>query len=205
MMRPHRLVLSLSTLLASRALVSTTTPAAHAEVWSHRDASGDVVRVVQGGGNSSESAAPEDRDADVRRVDIAHTSRTVRVAVRVRDMTRGGQFGRLHLRMPGGVEVMAEVAREGRDTTFLLMPVSEDEMAGCADASGRFRPKRNLMVVRIARSCLGDPRWVRVGVAYGTLEGSRARSRVFHVDDGLRDRGYSVARLPGWSPRVAVG
>lgn len=204
-MRPHRLVLSLSTLLASLALVSTTTPAARAEVWSHRDASRDVVRVVQSGDGGSREPAPDDTRTDIRRVVIAHTDRVVRVVARIPAMRAGNQLGLLSLRVPGGRELLGELVRDDGRTRFALMPWTDDEMEACEHATGRFRPKRNVMVVRVPRSCLGDPSWVRVSVLYGTFDETLTDADEFRVDDGLRDRGYVEGRPPVWSPRVAVG
>jgi hypothetical protein len=56
------------------------------------------------------------------------------------------------------------------------------------------------VVVKVPRSCLGKPRWVRVGMAGFTGNGTGDSSLVY-VDDALTN-GTIAQRGPQYSPKV---
>ncbi|QCW52082.1 hypothetical protein FE634_19705 [Nocardioides dongxiaopingii] len=185
--------------LAAGAALASAPTAAHAETWSHRDATGDVVAT---GGESAPTAAPTNRTADLHRVTITHTRGAVRVVARVHELRRTDQLATVQLRAPGLHLVTADLVRIDGGTAVHTHVETQDEVRECPSATGRFRLRTDTFVVTVPRACLGRPDWVRAAVGYVTIGGSDVGDEQVALDDGLRD-GFRLA--PRWSPRIHAG
>ncbi|WP_340538105.1 hypothetical protein [Nocardioides sp. GXZ039] len=188
-------------LLLAAATMLTSAPA-HAESWTHRDATGDVSILSYFEGTSR--PAPRNTDADVRRVAINHSERAVRLVARVGSMPRSRNMTATVGLKSGVDDLTAQmvVNREAGRTTVEYYNVHGGQ---CRRASARFVPNQRKVVVSVPRHCLGDPAWVRAWFVYTTYVGSEVTATEGAVDDGLRNQRYREPGHEGWSPRIQVG
>ena len=159
-----RLVARLLAVVAPAALLLPT--AVHAEQVVTEDAVADVVTV----GPTEEGEAdlanvvptPENLTADVVRTVVDHRASRLRVRIDLRELGRARQyFAVLRVRTPAGtfeVETdnlgrrpQVDMTRRGRSVECPRLRAVGDRAAARA-------------TVTIPASCLGDPRWVQVGV-----------------------------------------
>jgi hypothetical protein len=205
-------------LVAAAALTLAVLPlgaTASAETWTHTDARRDAVRVVMdlSSGEEERSAAPDDRAADVTRVVVAHRNRAVTIRVGVRDLPRRGSSSLLaRLRTPGN-EFMALTSRGPGLLSFMLISRRSPEGVSCTGGQVDFDAVADVTTVRIPRSCLGSPAWVRAGALmtsgdtdfFGGMTGDEMPEALTSTyDDALRDGGRA-AGLPALSPKVRLG
>ncbi|KRE93680.1 hypothetical protein ASG76_14715 [Nocardioides sp. Soil774] len=164
-----RLATRLLTALAPAVLLLPT--AAHAEQLTTDDAVADVVTVgptEEGQGDLANLVpTPDNLTADVVRTVVDHAQRRLRVRVDLRELGRDKQhFAVLSVRTPTGTfEVEADDLghRPKADMTRRGRSVECPRLRAVGDrASSR-------VTVTIPASCLGGPRWVRVGVGVAVL------------------------------------
>jgi len=158
----------LAALLPATLLLPT---AAHAEELVIDDAVADVVTVgptEEGQGDLANLVpTPDNLTADVVRTVVDHAERRLRVRVDLRELGRERQyFAVLSVRTPDGTfEVEtdhlgrrpdADLTRRGRRVECPRLRTVTDRASSRA-------------TVTVPASCLGDPRWVRVGVGVAVL------------------------------------
>jgi hypothetical protein len=164
-----RLAQRLLTALAPAVLLLPT--AVHAEQLATEDAVADVVTVgptEEGQGDLANLVpAPDNLTADVVRTVVYHAERRLSVRVDLRELGREKQyFAVLGVRTSTatfeveaddlGRRPKADMTRRGHDVECPRLRAVADR------ASSR-------VTVTIPASCLGDPRWVRVGVGVAVL------------------------------------
>lgn len=186
-----------STLIAAAAafcLTAGVAPSAYADTLVREDAPRDVVRLeLSGGGEPQIERAPRKFDPDVRRVAVDHRDRFLLVRVKYAGLDRRVWRGEnVTVRTSGGrvLMAMAFVIEKGRWQGFTsLEDVDLENTPDCRALRHHFDYGANVGTWSIPRSCLGNPRWVRVGVS-----ASRGAPRgPVYLDDAFR-KGFDFDR-----------
>lgn len=174
---------------------------AQAGTWSHTDPAGDVVGYTFDEENPDEEGVeapfPEQKRGDIRRVVIAHSRQHVVIRFSMRAAlprndwgvfadirTRAGSFSVFMVRT-GGVRVLELNRYTSRG----------EKRIRCAGLTRTIDGSTVRLVV--PRSCIGDPRLVRVGGGIQLFTDDAVL-----LDDGLRDGLRDTLRL---SPRIYRG
>jgi hypothetical protein len=147
-------------------------PAAHAEEVVTADPAADVLALgpTEQGGDDLDNLlpAPENLTADVVRTTVDHRLSRLRVRLDLRDLGRSRTyFAVLEVRTPDGT-FEVETENLGRrlevDMTRRARAIECRRLRAAGDqASSR-------VTVTVPTSCLGDPRWVRVGAGVASVE-----------------------------------
>lgn len=126
-----------------------------------RDPVGDLWATRVGG--DAFEPAPRERAGDIVAMRVAHHARAVVVRLRFASLPRGDRATyELDLRLPEG-QVSAQVATDARSPEGRHAMWSRDgDRIRCAAMSHRVDAQQDAVVVRMPRSCLGAPAWVRV-------------------------------------------
>jgi hypothetical protein len=169
---------------------------AQAERYIHRDPSRDVRRIGLFTTDSDGFVrAPNRRQADFVKVKMWHQVRTVRVV---------GKFRRLAPVGGGVLQIVTIRTPDGTERSFSLFAGpgawkgADDDQPGTSCVVGHHVSfERDRLSMRISRSCLGRPRWVRVGV--GVI--SMGRDSLFADDAQL----HKVRDQLRFSPRLVHG
>lgn len=171
-MRRHIAVILPLTCVALMA-VSTT---AHAEtLHSHTmvDPRGDVRKVVDGTG--SPVAAPHQSHGDIRRTAFRHTDHALWLRMRLTDLNRTGDLFNTYVRLRTntglyrGVSVMAGSRRffgEERWAGGTLMERLDGRPVNSCTMDHEIDYTNNVLALRIPRTCLGQPRWIRANARF---------------------------------------
>ena len=141
---------------------------AHAEAYSHTDARHDVEKAPQS------TRAPRYREADVTHLQIVHDDTAVRFDIRLRSAAlKGVQFRTVGytLKTSGHHYSGAFIKNHDRSVQYILFDDTEGQEIDltCDESSGR---NGSTVWLRIDRSCLGMPRWIRASISVGTVLGS---------------------------------
>ena len=168
------------------ALVATATADDRPTSVTVRDDVGDVWATPVGG--DAFAPAPEQRIGDVKAMRVTHQTRTVVVRLRFAELARTGSATyELDLRLPDR-RVSAQVATDRRSPTGRhALWSSRGDRLRCPGMSHLVDSDRDVIVVRIPRSCLGAPAWVRVRnydlrERAGTLFTDNPHNREAHAD-----------------------
>lgn len=181
--------------LAATALLALPT-AAHADSAVGLDARGDV-QYVTSTDTSTVVAAPDRTQGDISAVKITHGTNNVRVLLRFRELNRSGFIEHDYLfRTANRVRILSIEAKAGSWNGRATMRNGHGIKVRCS-VTRTIDYAANTVLVVVPRSCLGDPRWVRVGA--GTIT-SYDGSKIF-FDDGGRPAGPLGDNLT-LSPRV---
>lgn len=201
-------------LLTALCLVTTplaTAGSAGAETWSRGDARGDVVLVPADEDATEVTPAPTNAAADITRISVRHDARRVVVTLRVRDLRPGGILGSVRVLTRDRDLTFGSVHTDELRATFLENTTEEGsgEEVECRGDRMSVQPRHGRVRVVIPRSCLGDPRWVRVGAVLGHGFSLDDEDRPYHLDSAI-GRGvgadlWSSGRLPVSRHRVRVG
>ena len=197
-------------LLTGLVLAASLLPAAaHAEELVTEDAVADVVTVgptEEGEGDLANLVpTPDNLTVDVVRTVVDHGARRLRVRVDLRELGRERQyFAVLRVRTPAGtfeVETQHLGRRPEADLTRRGRSVECPRLRAVSDrASSR-------ATVTVPTSCLGDPRWVQVGVGVAVLTTATtaegAEEVVILADDA--HRAGDVRDQIAWGPKVRRG
>lgn len=218
---------SLRLLLLCLTMLALTAPAAHAERWHGRDASGDVRSFQVDLGDSpcvtvtGGDRVPGDRRRDLTRLTVDHGSDVITVDLALRDVAKRDRDTSYEavIRTPAQLYLLAVYSgpHVHRVVDFQSARVRHDH-DGCFFLGVHDRacegldvlpdPSADLLTVQVPRTCLGTPRWVRVGASAGALTSSRpGSSTVIRVEGdswGSRDEDLFKG-LPQLSPRVRAG
>lgn len=191
----------MATLLAAGLVVSA--PAAQAAEQSHRDAAKDVLSRTLHTDTPPRRAEPARRLGDVVRTTVSYGTDVV-VTTRFRSLTSAMDTQLTWFVLPSegeddGYWTATLVVPKGRDTGdfTLLDPIANQPRCGAAALD---RPARTVTLT-IEGSCLGDPRWVKVGHLVQLYSaGPDARE---YADDAFRDG--VVTGNPRLSPKIKRG
>lgn len=175
---------------------------AQAETVRIRDARGDMFRDDTPRRNDGYRAAPRQRRSDIRNVSFRHTGRRLVVRAKLAELQRTGDGSALSMRLRTnerrwrGVHLAVGRAEAGRWRGSVLMFRRNGTRVDCATAHD-VDYDRNVMVVRIPRACLSDPRWVQGTVISMYVD----RGASVYYDNALHDR----RNFGSWSERVRRG
>jgi hypothetical protein len=179
-------------LVATVAATVLAPTAADAKAHSSTDTAGDVTVVTMPGGATT--PAPDRAEGDIVATQVQHKARTVVLTMRFQELTAGQTA--LHWY---GIKT-------GKMTRIVLMQSDASHPNGVARL---FKPDNkavrcrightidytaNTATVKVPRSCLGKPRWVKVAMQ----EASPAGQSQIYVDDSISNGGF----LPVYGPRV---
>ena len=151
---------SASILATTAASVLVVAPA-HADAVLRNDPRGDVFQY------NIDNVNPRAKDPDAVRLSVAHRASAVVVDVKYRDLIPGGHHDfRLTMSVDG--EQLRAIGMTGDADTTGELEISDlisDEASGlCPEMRGRFDHDLDTLRVRMPRSCLGNPTWVKVGL-----------------------------------------
>jgi hypothetical protein len=155
-----------------------------ADVLVHRDPVGDVARAPVG--SNVYAPAPTQADGDVVATRVVHARRAIWIQIRFRELVdRGnGNFHLIGIRTPWRTRTIELDALpghwEGRATTS----DGHGRVVACA-VTHRISYDRNRVMLRVPRSCLGTPPWIRVGMR-STVAGA-----TYVYSDDARSAGMS--------------
>jgi hypothetical protein len=189
---------------AATIALSVLAPAAQAETWSHRDAVGDVVTLGGDDGEDEETAAPDDRVTDVRRITASHRWAALRVRLQVRDVTDGNQVAQVKVMGPRNRHAILVLTRVAGRDRVQARAFDEESDRRCDGAEAAVRPRRDVVTLILPTACLGSPDWVRVSSLYGTFRGRPGTTGAINVDDALSDDADDLFG-PSRSPKIHVG
>ncbi|MBL0747142.1 hypothetical protein [Nocardioides baculatus] len=141
--------------------------AAHAETVVTDDTVGDVVKANWEQRDLSEPAmvpAPDEVSTDIVRTVVAHGTRRLSLTVRFREIARVNDqstFARIRTSDRGAFDLGLDKERGSRATVSLGTPQGDVDCQGLRGAIDRGADR---VVFSVPTTCLGDPRWVRLGV-----------------------------------------
>lgn len=191
----------LAALLVPAALLLPT--AAHAEKVVTEDAVGDVLSLGESEDPADAVPAPDYAGVDVLRTAVAHGAQRLRVGVRFRNLERDPfQFTVIHVSTPqGGYEIVVE--RLGDKPITSLVRGRKD--VDCRGLKTKVDLAEETVTTSLPTSCLGAPRWVKVGVGAVALAADQASPELaaVYADDAHRDGEIRDRIAPG--PKVHRG
>lgn len=173
------------TVAAALAAALAASPAT-AAVDAHDDAVRDVVLTTSEGSTS----APANKTADITSFTVAHTAKKVVVKIRLRDLRDNEPFAVLQLRAAGSSERYMATWLRDQDQDERLYLAHASQMVDCPSLRAAASFEGDLLTISMNRSCLGSPKWVRVGGMMG-VNGHGA----YYLDFSHREGGATVQSL----------
>ena len=174
--------------------VSLMPTTAFADTYLHNDATADVVSFSS---TSADAAAPDEVNGDIVWSKVRHRARKVVLTMRYRDLDGSGYTVHYFaIRTSKMTRQVSLVTFPGHLAGKAVMTNARDKQVTC-------RVRRdidyvaNTATVVVPRSCLGRPRWVKVGMAMVT-----SPSKTFSTGFADDARTHGDFNSPGWSPRV---
>jgi hypothetical protein len=137
-----------------------------AETYDHADPRHDVADTTKG------VRAPDFRRADVTHVRIVHSSKAVRLRVRLRSLS----WNHVDFRTVGfafktpGDSYSGDYLEHRHEVQFDLFDDTSGDTIECNWSSGS---SKHAIWLRVPRSCIGNPGWVRASVSIGAYRGTR--------------------------------
>lgn len=187
-------------LLVAMVLAALTSTSADAQIWRHRDARKDAVSVSYGeDGTPITTVDPDNTSSDITRLVVRHKAHTVLVDIHLRDL-RSDLDANAVVRLQTPRTVYDAVGTFGRDDPGSVELTRGHRFVSCGRMSATFRPAVDRVRVRLPRTCLGDPRWVRVRASFTRFDPHGESAEGTYHDDALatgEDAPPSV-----WSARV---
>ncbi|GAA3537837.1 hypothetical protein [Nocardioides daeguensis] len=189
----------LLSVLLSGSTLALAAPA-HADRWTYDDAAGDVTRTVETDTSISLETLPEQANGDITQVVVEHRRTKVVLELRTRARVTGFFGVSAVLRTPGHPFMMMSMRAPGLGGTDLMdfSPHSKDGTVRCPGLKRKLLAGHTTIRFAIPRSCLGHPRWVRVGVSM--VAGSMFSAEI-NEDDGLRTA-MTLSGMPAMSPKI---
>ena len=165
----HVLRGTVASLTAAALLLPAT---AHADKAVHRDAVGDVVSVDE---SEEITPAPDQKRGDVTRTVANHRAQRVTFKVKMRELPRRASMHGVSTRIVTkqrsySLDIL-RVPGLGKDP---VLSTRRGKVIECDGLTDTRNDKRRTVSFSVPRSCLGNPRWVRLG------------SRVFHMSNGTK-------------------
>lgn len=198
--RTGRLTAVAATLLgATLGLVGLTPGSAHADSRTVRDATGDVYKLTGVQNGKKPVRVPKEKVADITSVKTKHAGSAITVTLKVRALSKDAGMVVVQLRTNAGGPAYFVSGGHVAGMSFAeLGRGSEVETVECAGLSLKVRPGKKTVTVRIPRACVGQPRWVRTGALYGTINTSNFSLGVadFAGKKGLPRGGAATASFP---------
>jgi hypothetical protein len=182
--------------LTSALIVSVSAPAL-ADSATIRDPKGDVY-LSNDGPASSYKPVGSKPNTDLLRTRVKHTRTSVRLTIRYQNLARDASkfiSYDAELRVPGGEIFHGLVVVDPGLASGYVNVTDADYVVDEACTAGRVqvRPAEGRVLVRIPRSCLGDPRWVRFGgTALSIATGKKDKT---YLDNALPTGGGVTQRL----------
>lgn len=179
-------------------LVLVTSPA-HAETWRHPDAVSDAVSTAYVDGEVVTAPAPENETADITRLDVRHEARRVLVDLHLRELREDALTNlSFRIRTPRASYVALLIQSPDSGTSLELQ--RGHRILPCSRLGLALRPRIGELQVWVARSCLGEPRWVRVGASFSRWEPAEDGSVEGRLHDDALATGGEAG--PDWGPRL---
>ena len=171
---------------------------ATAGVLVHRDPTGDVARSPVG----SNLYAPDPAQAagDIVATRVVHARLAIWIQIRFRELAdRGnGNFHLIGIRTPWRSRTIELDALPGHWEGTSSMTDAQGRVVACA-VTHRISYDLNRVMLRVPRSCLGTPRWVRVGIrstVAGTTFAYADDARSAGIASGLQSTLVYGRRIP---------
>jgi hypothetical protein len=179
-MNPRTIIRSLPVVLTTAALVVPSV--AMADALEKADRARDVVKI---GTDEQLHPAPRNKNTDITWMLIRHRADRSGVKVQLRDLDRGTGFTVVRIRTPRrSFAVDLAIAPISSTPRLSINDEATGEPVRCPGRSFDIRRARDTFIIQIPRSCLGDPRWVRMGLGVATT--AAGQRPVSYVDDALR-------------------
>lgn len=183
-----------SALVVAAAMTVPLAPtAAHADKYVRADASGDVVSFTK----SADTPAPAQVNGDVVRSTVRHKAKRVVLTMRFNDLDGSGYTVFAYsVRTSKMTRDVALVTFPGHHAGKVVMTTPKGKKVRCRLARS-IDYTANTATVSIPRSCVGKPRWVKVGMAMVTSPNPDFTTGF--ADDSGTTGDFSQ---PKWTPRV---
>lgn len=187
----------LLSVLLSGGTVALAAPA-QADRWTYDDVVGDVTQLVETDTSLSVESVPERANGDIVQVAVEHRRSKVVIDIRTRTRITGAFIAGIELRTRGHHFALMWMRAPGANSTELMDFNSKDLTVRCRDLKRRLVAGRTAIRLSVPRTCLDDPRWVRVGATLSTFDLLTGQSM---DDDGLRT-GTTLSGASGKSPKI---
>jgi len=183
--------------IAAAATLVLAPAVAHADTDVHTDFTGDVVSTSFSSNTEEWTPEPTRTEGDIVSTRVSHLDRKVRIKIKLAALSRTGRGWDFYyvLRTNIGKRYLDLDATRGRWAGKPRLTNANDKTVSCTGLSRSIDYVNDAVLVVIPRSCLGNPRWVRVGIGSIGL----GSTKVF-VDDA-RTQG-NIYNLPVLGPRV---
>jgi hypothetical protein len=174
---------SLTTLAVAAGLTLAAAGPAAAQNLTHLDQRGDVRSFDMQ--TEEEALAPKMKNGDIVRTVLQHRQHRIAVRIKFVDLTRAGFRGDV-IRVVTNAGVRREVSTMAgpgmwRGEAEMMRP--NGQSVECDIKLGMDYDK-NVVTLSFPRTCVKDPRWVRIGVASFWLQ---MKTEKAYVDDAQRD------------------
>jgi hypothetical protein len=192
---------TISTLALAAGLALGTAGTAAAQTLTVKDARGDVKAFV--GDSEEPTAAPSVKNGDIVRTTFRHADQRISVRVKFVDLQRRGQMGGHFLRVVTNEQVRREVTIFGGPNAWRGQAQMTRPNGNPVDCKiqHKIAYDTNVLTLSFPRSCVSDPRWVRLG--FGSVTTSDDGNTGYLDDAQLSDRvNPATVKL---SPRLRRG
>jgi hypothetical protein len=185
-------------LVAAAAAVPLIPSAAQADTYRHSDVAGDVVSFT--GASETPTPAPDRANGDVIASTVKHTRTKVIAQMTYRDLANADGFNGHFFRIKSNKmrrDVTVVTASGIKPQVVVTKP--NGKKATC-NVKRSVDYSLHTVTVTVPRSCLGNPRWVKVGMASVFMTGV-GNDDTQYVDDALLSGGVPSTG-PTYSPKV---
>ena len=185
-----------SAVLAATVVAAVAAPtAAEAKTYRHVDATGDVFSAPYK--SNAFTPAPDRVVGDVIGSTVTHKRHTLVMQLRYRDLELGSEInGHVFVvRTPTMRRIVTLVAANAFPNGGVRVTKPNDAVVTCR-VPHRIDYTANTATVVVPRSCLGNPKWVKVAMAGASFTGFTSTSTMW-IDDALSSGTHTV-----FSPRV---
>ncbi|KQV73477.1 hypothetical protein ASC64_18740 [Nocardioides sp. Root122] len=187
---------TLTTVALAATLLALSAGSASADRWWGADRAGDVKQWSYSPepppcGTFAEETTPQDASTDIVGLSVRHEGDTVEMRAHLRNLTGWGDrwitFEIQTDRRPYSVTIPRNPAKHPEDVWLMDasdVPEPADECGGtgtlnfgvpCEGLTTSASSREDYVAVVVPRSCLGSPRWVKVGLQSARTVGKRYR------------------------------
>ncbi|GAA3657011.1 hypothetical protein GCM10022237_16380 [Nocardioides ginsengisoli] len=197
---------SVAALTLSTALIGSSAALAapaNAAKWTYDDAVGDVVKQSLEDGTTT--PAPEKANVDVTRIVGNHHGRFLTIKVRTKAKMTGPLGATSMIRTPRKrlMLMTSRMPQMGNQTMLLDFTKKRDPEVRCRGLARTFDKSRTVMTIKVPRSCIGNPEWVRFSMTLSTVD-MFSEDFITYDDDALRE-GVSQYSMGKMSPKLRHG
>lgn len=179
---PARLLVGLGLCAALLVLPAGT---ASAQSWSTTDPTGDVVKATAArdplGYPETLQSSSTRRVGDVRSLAVSHTTSGVVIKMTMHAVPTGNWMGMTTVRTPTTAYDVFHMRFGGRQWVSFTKHVGNGAELPCSVKSSQV--SGNAVIIRVGRTCLGNPSAVRVGGGVAIYNSTMTTA---YVDDALR-------------------